>query len=80
MSVALLRRLLSLLIAAMPLSSQAIEEPDYKVLRTVEGVELRQYAAYVVEACTECRWHHLLRVLPISGRPKPRAARRDKAQ
>jgi SOUL heme-binding protein len=48
MSVALVRRLLSLLIAAMPLSSQAIEEPDYKVLRTVEGVELRQYAPYVV--------------------------------
>ena len=25
-------------------------------------------SAYVVEACTECRWHHLLRVLPIGGR------------
>lgn len=24
--------------------------------------------AYVVEACTECRWHHLLRVLPVGGR------------
>lgn len=23
--------------------------------------------AYVVEACTACRWHHLLRVLPIGG-------------
>lgn len=23
--------------------------------------------AYVVEACTQCRWHHLLRVLPIGG-------------
>jgi hypothetical protein len=23
--------------------------------------------AYVVEACTECRWHHLLRVLPVGG-------------
>ena len=23
--------------------------------------------AYVVEACTGCRWHHLLRVLPIGG-------------
>jgi hypothetical protein len=22
-------------------------------------------SAYVVEACTECRWHHLLRVLPL---------------
>jgi hypothetical protein len=27
-------------------------------------------AAYVVEACTGCRWHHLLRVLPIGGRKK----------
>lgn len=24
--------------------------------------------AYVVEACTECRWHHLLRMLPVGGR------------
>lgn len=23
--------------------------------------------AYVVEACIECRWHHLLRVLPVGG-------------
>mgnify|MGYP000429149550 CR=1 FL=1 len=23
--------------------------------------------AYVVEACVECRWHHLLRVLPVGG-------------
>ncbi|MBL6620952.1 MAG: DUF5318 family protein [Ilumatobacteraceae bacterium] len=25
----------------------------------------RDLRAYVVEACTECRWHHLLRVLPL---------------
>lgn len=24
--------------------------------------------AYVVEACVECRWHHLLRVLPVGSR------------
>jgi len=24
--------------------------------------------AYVVEACTNCRWHHLLRVLPVGGK------------
>ena len=24
--------------------------------------------AYVVEACVNCRWHHLLRVLPIGGK------------
>ena len=26
--------------------------------------------AYVVEACTSCRWHHLLRVLPLGGKTK----------
>lgn len=25
------------------------------------------YTAYVVEACCSCRWHHLVRVLPIGG-------------
>ncbi len=24
-----------------------------------------ELTAYVVEACVECRWHHLLRVLPV---------------
>lgn len=33
-----------------------------------------EYAAYVVEACPECRWHHLLRVLPIAARGRSRAA------
>ncbi len=35
-----------------------------------------EYAAYVVEACPECRWHHLLRVLPIVGRGRTKTARR----
>jgi len=26
-----------------------------------------EFAAYVVEACCTCRWHHLLRVLPLGG-------------
>lgn len=34
-----------------------------------------EYAAYVVEACPSCRWHHLLRVLPIVGKGRSRAAR-----
>ena len=25
-------------------------------------------AAYIVEACVNCRWHHLLRVLPLGGK------------
>ena len=36
------------LLAALPLSAQAIEEPDYQVLRTLDAVELRRYAPYVV--------------------------------
>ena len=31
-----------------------------------------EYAAYVVEACPQCKWHHLLRILPIIGRRKPK--------
>lgn len=33
-----------------------------------------EYAAYVVEVCPSCRWHHLLRVLPVVGRGSRRAA------
>jgi Family of unknown function (DUF5318) len=28
--------------------------------------------AYVVEACVQCRWHHLLRVLPVGSRRRSR--------
>jgi len=45
---ALGRHLLGLILAAMPLLSHAIEEPDYEVIRKVDQVELRQYAPYVV--------------------------------
>jgi hypothetical protein len=30
--------------------------------------------AYVVEACVGCKWHHLLRVLPVGGRTRRLAA------
>ena len=33
-----------------------------------------QSAAYVVEVCPSCSWHHLLRVLPIGGRPARRSS------
>lgn len=48
MPVALLRHLASVLIAALPLWSHAAEEPDYEVIRKIDNVEVRQYAAYVV--------------------------------
>jgi hypothetical protein len=31
------------------------------------GARPDELTAYVVEACVECRWHHLLRVLPVGG-------------
>lgn len=40
--------LLPLLLAAMPLTSYAVEEPDYEVISRFDGVELRRYAPYVV--------------------------------
>jgi len=44
-----MRRLLLLLtLAFMPLFSQAIEEPDYEVVKKLAQVEFRQYAPYVV--------------------------------
>ena len=42
------RLLLALTLAAVPVFSHAIEEPDYEVIRAFDSVELRQYASYVV--------------------------------
>lgn len=40
--------LMALALAALPLAGHAIEEPSYIVQRNIEGVELRDYAAYTV--------------------------------
>ncbi len=40
-----------------------------KELRAL-GARGDELTAYVVEACVECRWHHLLRVLPVDGRTR----------
>ncbi len=42
------RILLLLTFIALPMTSHAIEEPRYEVVRDIEGVELRQYAPYLV--------------------------------
>lgn len=44
----MLRLFLLLTFIVLPMSSNAVEEPTYKVVREIEGVELRQYAPYVV--------------------------------
>ncbi len=43
-----LRIALALAFLTAPMLSQAIEEPAYEVIRTIDDVELRQYAPYVV--------------------------------
>ena len=43
-----LRIALALAFLTAPVLSQAIEEPAYEVIRTIDDVELRQYAPYVV--------------------------------
>ena len=44
----MIRSFLTLLLAASPLLSHAIEEPGYEVTQKVGAVELRRYAPYVV--------------------------------
>ena len=38
----------TLVLTALPMPSQAIEEPEYQVVRELAGIEVRQYAAYSV--------------------------------
>ena len=37
-----------------------------KELRALSAQAKGELTAYVVEACPECRWHHLLRILPLA--------------
>jgi len=43
---------LALVLLAAPMTSQAIEEPAYQIIRTMGDVELRQYSPYVVAEVT----------------------------
>ncbi len=36
-----------------------------KELRRLGRASRGELTAYVVEACADCRWHHLLRVIPV---------------
>jgi hypothetical protein len=44
----MLKALVGLLIATMPLLSQSTEEPAYQLVQQLDGVEIREYAPYVV--------------------------------
>lgn len=48
MSSCWIRIAVALAALTVPVLSIAIEEPTYEVLRTIDGVEVRQYAPYVV--------------------------------
>lgn len=37
-----------LILSAVPMTSKATEEPDYKVVQQLENIEVREYAAYAV--------------------------------
>ncbi len=40
--------LLSLVVFALPMTSHATEEPDYKIVQKLDNIEIREYAAYAV--------------------------------
>ena len=46
--VAVWAMLFSLMMFALPMTSHATEEPDYKVVQKLEDIEVREYAAYTV--------------------------------
>ncbi len=47
------------------LSAQGRCVASAKELRQLGTRARGELTAYVVEACGECRWHHLLRVIPV---------------
>ena len=48
LSTAVSVTLCSLILFASPMTSQATEEPDYKVIQKLEDIEVREYATYAV--------------------------------
>ena len=46
--ITLCAALFSLMLSSFPMTSQATEEPDYKVVQKLEDIEVREYGAYAV--------------------------------
>lgn len=47
-SLAALAALFSLILLAFPMTSQATEEPDFKIVHKLDDIEVREYATYTV--------------------------------
>lgn len=50
--------------ARLPAHGRCVTKPAEVMALANRGGEL---TAYVVEACIECHWHHLLRAIPLGG-------------
>ena len=48
LSIAVSVTLFSLILFAFPMTSQATEEPDFKIVQKLDDIEVREYAAYTV--------------------------------
>lgn len=50
----------------LPASGRCVSTAkEIRDLRRASRAHGGEMTAYVVEACPECRWHHLLRILPV---------------
>ena len=52
----------------LPRSGRCISSPDELRALADRATRRGEYTCYVVEVCTECRWNHLTRVLPLGRR------------
>jgi hypothetical protein len=53
----------------LPRSGRCITTPQELASLHERATHKGQYACYVVEVCTECRWNHLTKVFPLGARP-----------
>lgn len=53
----------------LPRSGRCITTPEELASLHERATHRGQFACYVVEVCTECRWNHLTKVFPLGARP-----------